>query len=226
MTVQSSITDFWNTVAPHYETHSGNTVPADSADYKGWIDLFRNALPDPPTDVLDVCSGTGFVALICASLGHRAVGIDLSKPMLDVARQMAAQRQIQVEFIQGDAVAPPFGPGKFDVITCRHTLWTLREAEKALRNWNALLRPDGRVIAMDSFHAWQPPDPNSSQDRFFRSHYNDEVQAAIPFMHIREEKPLVDALAQAGFRRTSVDMLPKAFGDNESDRPYLLVAYR
>src|SRR5258705_10232537 len=104
MTVQSSITDFWSTVAPHYESHPGNTVSADSAAYRSWVDLFRNALPADPSDVLDVCTGTGFVALICASLGHRVVGIDLSTRMLDVAKEIAAKRRIHAEFVLGDAV--------------------------------------------------------------------------------------------------------------------------
>jgi hypothetical protein len=45
--------------------------------------------------------------------------------------------------------------------------------------------------------------PNSPRDRFFRSHYSEEVQAAIPFMHLRDQTPLVEAFSRAGFSHRS-----------------------
>jgi protein-L-isoaspartate O-methyltransferase len=46
------------------------------------MDALRPLLPPPPADILDVGTGTGFLALLLAELGHRVSGIDLSEGML------------------------------------------------------------------------------------------------------------------------------------------------
>jgi SAM-dependent methyltransferase len=42
-------------------------------------------------------------------------------------------------------------PASFDVVTSRHFLWTLREPAKAMASWRNLLRPGGRLVAVDGF---------------------------------------------------------------------------
>jgi 2-polyprenyl-3-methyl-5-hydroxy-6-metoxy-1,4-benzoquinol methylase len=65
--------------------------------------------------ILDVGTGTGRGALLLARGGARVTGIDASGQMLAVARQRAAQQQLAVEFLNGDAHAIPFPDGAFDV---------------------------------------------------------------------------------------------------------------
>jgi len=223
--VQASITGFWNIVAPHYEGHPGNTVPFGSAAHRGWVDLFARVLPQPPADVLDLGTGTGFSALIAASLGHDVVGIDLAGGMLEIARELAAGHGLRVRFEEGDAVAPPFGEATFDAITCRHLLWTLRDAEHALSNWRRLLRPGGRVVALDAFRP--RPDPSAEEDPedIFGKHYPPEVRGALPFLHVQDGTPLVAAFRGAGFVEIAVDLLPPEFAQDGGDgaRPYVLV---
>jgi ubiquinone/menaquinone biosynthesis C-methylase UbiE len=86
---QEHITAFWNVVAP-------------------WIEAVRRALPESPSDVLDVATGTGFLALIMTGLGHRVTGIDLAPQMLEEARASATRRGLAVRLLPGDAVAPDF----------------------------------------------------------------------------------------------------------------------
>jgi ubiquinone/menaquinone biosynthesis C-methylase UbiE len=223
---QHSITEFWNAVASHYDSHPGNTVAPSSEGYSDWVDLFRQSLHEQPCRVLDVCTGTGFTALICAALGHEVVGIDLAQQMLDVARRTAVERGLQASFLDGDAVAPDFEPGTFDVVTCRHSLWTLRSADTAFANWRKLLRPGGRVIAVDSIHVWDESDPDSPQDQLFRRHYTGEVQAEIPFMHLHGKAPLVEAFVQSGYSGVTFRFLDGKFSDGDEHVPYLLVASR
>jgi len=59
---QNLITTFWSTVAPDYEAHAGNVAEYGSAEYQRWVRALASALPDPPAEVLDVASGTGYVA--------------------------------------------------------------------------------------------------------------------------------------------------------------------
>lgn len=204
--VQESITDFWSEVAPGYEDHRGNVPQRDSPEYKAWVSEIKGLLPAAPADVLDIATGTGFLALIVAALGHRVTGIDLSEAMLDEARARADNRGLAVSFLREDAVAPQLAEASFDAITSRHFIWTLREPERAFRNWLSLLRPGGRLIAIDGF--WFPPgsaeEPDDGPPELFMRHYTPETQAALPAMHLTEVQPIVRMLEDAGFNEITV----------------------
>lgn len=73
--VQERITTFWSTVAPFYNADPCNVPSLDSAEYQAWIRAIERLLPTPPADVLDIGTGTGFVALI-ASLGYSVTAFD------------------------------------------------------------------------------------------------------------------------------------------------------
>jgi len=107
---QLNITGFWNTVAPDYEAHAGNVAQLDSPAYQHWRDALAAMLPRPPADVLDVATGTGYVALAAASLGHRVTAIDMASAMLDALAAHADARARSVDARLGDAVTPPSRP--------------------------------------------------------------------------------------------------------------------
>src|SRR5262249_35733591 len=117
---QSRITGFWSKIATQYEAHPGNVPERESAEHAAWVDAVRELLPPAPADVLDVATGTGFLAVIEAALGHRVTAIDASGAMIDEARKQSRRERVDVAFDVGDAVAPAFGAGSFDAITNRH----------------------------------------------------------------------------------------------------------
>ena len=80
---QAHITTFWSDVAAGYEAHAGNVAEPGSAEHRRWVDALASVLPDGPADVLDLATGTGYVALAAASLGHRVTAVDLAPAMLD-----------------------------------------------------------------------------------------------------------------------------------------------
>src|SRR6516162_7207246 len=98
--VQKSITAFWSTIASGYEAHPGNVPVLDSEEYSEWVKALAGFLSPGPSDVLDVATGTGFVAMIAARLGHHVTAIDLSEPMLEVARAEAQRRELKITFLE------------------------------------------------------------------------------------------------------------------------------
>ncbi|MGC1870715.1 MAG: hypothetical protein WA700_07120 [Acidobacteriaceae bacterium] len=67
--VQENITTFWSTVAAFYNSDPSNVPSLESAEYDAWIRAVERLLPTPPADVLDIGTGTGFVALIASQHG-------------------------------------------------------------------------------------------------------------------------------------------------------------
>ena len=179
--VQDQITAFWTLIAPQYESYSGNVPGLQSLEYEAWIGAIKRLLPPPPSDVLDIGTGTGFVALIASQLGHRVIGLDLSSAMLSEARVRAEQRGLRTTFTVGDAVAPALEDESLDAIICRHLLWTLRKPQVALMNWRRLLRPKGRVVVIDGFWFTQAK-PDEGNEVFAR-YYTDRTCEALPAMH-------------------------------------------
>jgi SAM-dependent methyltransferase len=195
--VQARITTFWSSVAADYEAHTGNVAEYGSTEYQRWVDALASVLPDPPADVLDVATGTGYLALAAASLGHRVTAVDLAPAMLDELVASATARSLAVDARLGDAVAPDSPPASFDAVTSRHLLWTLREPARAIANWRQLLRPGGRLLAVDGF--WFTEWNDGDVPAVFAEHYTADIRGELPFMHLDGPEPILGMLAAAGF---------------------------
>jgi SAM-dependent methyltransferase len=219
---QAHITTFWNTVAAGYEAHAGNVAEYGSAQYQRWVDALAAVLPAPPGDVLDVASGTGYLALAAASLGHRVTAVDLAPAMLEELVATATARGLTVDTRLGDAVAPDFPPARFDAVTSRHLLWTLRQPASAMANWRELLRPGGRLVAVDGF--WFTTWDDGHIPALFAAHYTADTRAELPFMLLDKAEPILSMLAASGFADVAAEPRPDlSLGDGV---PYLITGTR
>lgn len=70
----------------------------------------------PRQRVLDVGAGAGNAAIPAAVMGAVVVAIDLTPEMFDAGRRQAADRGVELEWVEGDAEALPFPDGEFDVV--------------------------------------------------------------------------------------------------------------
>jgi demethylmenaquinone methyltransferase / 2-methoxy-6-polyprenyl-1,4-benzoquinol methylase len=99
----------------------------------------------PGDRVLDVCCGTGDVAVAALRAGGRVTGLDFSERMLERARQKSAD----VEWVQGDALALPFEDGSFDAATAGFGVRNLDDLERGLAELRRVLRAGGRVAILE-----------------------------------------------------------------------------
>jgi len=67
--------------------------------------------------VLDVAAGTGNVAIRAAEAGASVVASDLTPENFEAGRREAEARGVELEWVEADAEALPFGDGEFDVVT-------------------------------------------------------------------------------------------------------------
>jgi SAM-dependent methyltransferase len=71
----------------------------------------------PGQRVLDVAAGTGNVAIRAAEAGADVVASDLTPENFDAGRREASAHGVQLEWVEADAEALPFGDDEFDVVT-------------------------------------------------------------------------------------------------------------
>lgn len=93
-------------VAPHYD------VLMEHVPYEMWVSYYRLLLAQSgaaPQRLLDVCCGTGTVGELLAKEGMHVTGIDLSEPMIEIARARAAANPERLEFHVADATAFDLG---------------------------------------------------------------------------------------------------------------------
>jgi len=218
-TPQDHVTAFWSMVAPDYEAHRGNVPSRGSALYGRWAEILAQNLGPAPSNVLDLATGTGFIALILAELGHRVTAIDLSAEMLAQALKAAGGRP-DVRFELGDAVEPAMPAGSFDAVVNRHLLWTLREPVHAMSKWRDLLRPSGVLLCFDGF--WFGSAPSDEEPEPFRRHYTTSTRSALPFMHSTSVEPIIAAMEEAGFAHVSWRDLPELTDYSAGTTPYLV----
>jgi demethylmenaquinone methyltransferase/2-methoxy-6-polyprenyl-1,4-benzoquinol methylase len=128
-------------LAPSYERM--NRVISLGQDHR-WrrravesLDLPRGSL------VLDLACGTGDLCRDLAAHGHRPIGIDFSEGMLAAAHTSAP-------LVRGDAVALPFPVGSIDGIVCGFALRNFVDLEAVFGECARVLRPGGRVAALDA----------------------------------------------------------------------------
>lgn len=114
--------------------------------------------PGPTGRVLDVATGPAGVALaIRSATGAQVVGIDLTRPMLEQARQnLASLHQDGVHLVQGRGEELPFEDGSFDAVTFTYLLRYVADPAATLVELARVLRPGG-VLANLEFHV--PPAP-------------------------------------------------------------------
>ena len=129
---------------------------------------------EPGMDVLDVACGTGNATLPAARAGARVTGLDFAPGLLEVARERAADAMLEIDFVEGDAQALPFGDATFDrvVSTFGHMFApdhrrTADEMKRVLRPGGVIAvacwAPDGSIGRMTRTMAELVPPPPGSQ---------------------------------------------------------------
>jgi 2-polyprenyl-3-methyl-5-hydroxy-6-metoxy-1,4-benzoquinol methylase len=91
--------------------------------------------------VLDVAAGSGNVAIRAAEAGAAVVASDLTPENLEAGRREARARGVELEWVEANAEALPFGDGEFDVVT------------SAL---GAIFAPDQRAVASEMLRVCRP----------------------------------------------------------------------
>jgi SAM-dependent methyltransferase len=152
MTERPTQSEYWNSpVGDEWVRH------ADGIDrmLAGLTQAAFDALQLRPGErVLDIGCGGGATALKAAEhvgASGRVVGVDISRPLLDLARQRAEARP-NVTFVEADAGAAAIPGGPFDAAFSRFGVMFFDDPVAAFGNIRRALAPGGRLL----FACWRP----------------------------------------------------------------------
>jgi SAM-dependent methyltransferase len=149
-------------------------------------ELIRFAAPRCGERILDIGCGCGTTTLLLAMRAGpegAAAGIDISVPMLSVARARAMAQNADIAFIEADASDYPFQP-VFDLVFSRFGVMFFADPVPAFANLHTALAPGGRLV----FACWR----SLAENRWA----SEPLQAA---MHLLPPQEPADPLAPGPF---------------------------
>jgi demethylmenaquinone methyltransferase/2-methoxy-6-polyprenyl-1,4-benzoquinol methylase len=126
--------------------------------------LIRLAGVQPGDRALDICCGTGDLALLLAERGARVFGADFTENMLSVATERvqawkppqtttatpaSSTLRVAPVFVRGDALALPFADATFDLITMAYGLRNLADVKAGLREIRRVAKPGARILILE-----------------------------------------------------------------------------
>jgi len=183
--------------------------------------IMQSHSSDKQLKILDVCTGTGVVALTTASKLSKSmtIGIDLSEGMLSVAQQKASHEgltnvhfhQLDMETLCFETLYRETDGSKnnhleidgFDVITCSYGLFFIEDMIGALKKLKTLLKPRGQII-ISSFSE-QAFEPYSS---LFLKQYEKFGQTIPPLTWLRlsSKNSIRAVFIEAGFNDIEIEI--------------------
>jgi demethylmenaquinone methyltransferase / 2-methoxy-6-polyprenyl-1,4-benzoquinol methylase len=106
------------------------------------------AAPLSPRCCLDLCSGTGDLALaLHGHIGCEVIASDFCHPMLTRAGKKFAERPIRN--VEADALTLPFRDESFDALTIAFGLRNLEDPLRGLVEMRRVLKPRGAVVILE-----------------------------------------------------------------------------
>ena len=169
----------------------------------------------PGERVIDVGCGSGATAIAfareVAPSGH-VLGVDISGPMLERARQ-SAPKGLPVEFVQADATVYPFESESFDVLASRFGVMFFADPVLSFANMRKALKRSGRL----AFACWREPRENPWMMAPLQAVYKhvpklppQGAEDPGPFAFASEER-VHRILGSAGFTGIAMEACPLSF---------------
>ncbi|RJX24763.1 MAG: class I SAM-dependent methyltransferase [Dethiobacter sp.] len=218
--VKQKIMETWNQRAEDYDEQFGHGLKS-LEEKEAWKEVLKAAVGSENLDILDVGTGTGFLALILSELGHNCTGIDISEKMLNQAKKKAVQNRLPASFHYGDAEQLSFKEGSFDIVINRHLLWTLPHPELAMENWIKVLKPGGKLVIIEG--KWMSDSIFLKLKTFvgkclialverknpWEKYYDKEIRESLPFMGGLEANKTVQLMNSMGLYEVEIMSLDR-----------------
>jgi SAM-dependent methyltransferase len=102
----------------------------------------------PPGRALDLACGSGRNAVWLAARGWAVTGVDFSDVALEQARALAAERGVEVEWLEGDLVEWQPAGGAYDLVVVLYLQVPADERRRVLSSAAAAVAPGGTLLVV------------------------------------------------------------------------------
>jgi demethylmenaquinone methyltransferase / 2-methoxy-6-polyprenyl-1,4-benzoquinol methylase len=139
-------------IAPHYDRMNHLLSLNIDKYWRSWT--VRKLAPQPGDAILDVCTGTGdlAIALQRATGGQsEVIGADFCPEMLEIGRRKQAAAKIgsELSFVQADAQNLPFDDDRFAIVSVAFGLRNVADTGRGLAEMARVCRPGGQVAVLE-----------------------------------------------------------------------------
>jgi demethylmenaquinone methyltransferase/2-methoxy-6-polyprenyl-1,4-benzoquinol methylase len=146
-----AVREMFGRVAPRYDfLNHFLSLGRDIAWRNTTARELRATLSQPGSVAVDVCCGTGDLALALARYSAgKVLGADFSRPMLDRARAKARTSRRAVHFLEADTLQLPFADASLDVVSAAFGYRNLADYARGLREMHRVLKPGGWAAILE-----------------------------------------------------------------------------
>ncbi|MBU0567945.1 bifunctional demethylmenaquinone methyltransferase/2-methoxy-6-polyprenyl-1,4-benzoquinol methylase UbiE [bacterium] len=101
--------------------------------------------------ILDLCTGTGDLAILAAKKGAKVVGVDFCEEMLAIGREKIEKAGLSSSVeLKACSIPPlPFGDEIFDCLTCGFGLRHLPIKKETFEELLRVLKPNGKMVILE-----------------------------------------------------------------------------
>ena len=124
--------------------------------HRGRVQAIQRMGIKPGDRILEVGVGTGINVLLYPA-DCQVVGIDLSAPMLEKARERVARKGVRgVRLLEMDAADMKFPDGAFDIVYAPYLISVVPDPVRVAHEMHRVCRPGGKVIVLNHFRSPNP----------------------------------------------------------------------
>ncbi|MCI1930667.1 MAG: methyltransferase domain-containing protein [Clostridia bacterium] len=188
------IADTWDKISPEFDDMH------NTEDLKLWKQNLKMLLGDnKEMSILDIGTGTGFLAIMLSEMGYKSTGVDISEKMLKIAKEKSEKMKLGCKFLLFDGKELPFKESSFNAIVNCRLLWTLTEPENTFKDWYSVLKTNGKVLSF-----MRLAEDNDSNKNWC---YGEDFEENLP-LKFAEEKDFIKIFEKSGFKDVKIIHLP------------------
>lgn len=211
--VKAVVREYWGDRADEFDDDSQHGIHSD-AQREAWLSVLRSWTGESTKRVLDVGCGTGTISLLLAQVGHDVTALDFAPEMLEQARTKVDSSEVSATFHRGDAENLTQPTDSYDLVTARHLIWTLPSPERAIKEWQRVVHPRGRIVLIEGHWDF---------DETFEGY--EDIHDDLPLYDGRPPKELAAFLREQGLESVKYEPLdnPDLWGQEPNYEKYLMV---
>lgn len=144
------VRDIFDRIAPEYDRLNDWL---SFGQHRIWKRMAASwARPQPGDRALDLCCGSGDLALLLASAvgpSGQVSGADFAVEQLAIAAERSRRRGLAIDWVEADALALPFADDSFDCATVGYGLRNVADIARCLRELQRVLKPGAIAACLD-----------------------------------------------------------------------------